>query len=243
MGASLGVDRNVNTVSVTTTYTVGADVDQVIADATSAGFTITLTDFEDGAMHQVEVIVDPDDSSGNTITVEGNATVFSTSLSSTGTTSALLQTQADGTWFVVGDVSSVSAGAANSRAVSAGSQASTADSKAVSDSVLTSTADSKAVSNSVVISTLTTTSNSKDTSQSLLVSTADSKAVSDSVVISTLTTTTDSKDTSQSLLVSTADSKTVSNSIVISTLTTTTNSHVASLSVNLSTTTSTANSG
>lgn len=229
MPASLGVNRNLSTISVSAAATIGPDVDQVIADATSAGFTCTLTDFEDNALHQVEFFIDPDDSSGNNVTISGNAGVFTASLSSDGATSLLIQTQYDGTWIVVADVSSTDAAAANSRAVSAGTQASIADSKAVSDSVLTSTADSKAVSNSVVISTLTTTSNSKDTSQSQLISTADSKAASNSVIISSLTTTTNSADTSQSVL--------------ISSLTTTTNSAIASLSVNLSVTTSTANSG
>lgn len=192
MPASLGVNRNLSTISVSAAATIGPDVDQVIADATSAGFTCTLTDFEDGALHQVEFFIDPDDSSGNNVTISGNAGVFTASLSSDGATSLLIQTQADGTWIVVADVSSTDAAAANSRAVSAGLQASTADSKAVSDSVLTSTADSKAVSNSVVISTLTTTSNSKDTSQSVLISTANSADTSQSVIISTLTTTTNS---------------------------------------------------
>lgn len=192
MPASLGVNRNLSTISVSAAATIGPDVDQVIADATSAGFTCTLTDFEDGALHQVEFFIDPDDSSGNNVTISGNAGAFTASLSSDGATSLIIQTQADGTWIVVADVSSTDAAAANSRAVSAGLQASTADSKAVSDSVLTSTADSKAVSNSVVISTLTTTSNSKDTSQSVLISTANSADTSQSVIISTLTTTTNS---------------------------------------------------
>ena len=186
------IGRNVNQVSLTTTATLGADVELAIVNATGGNFTATLTDFEDNAFHQVEFVLDPADTSGNNVTISGNAGVFTTSISSDGATSCILQTQYDGTWFVVGDVSSVDAAAANSRAVSAGTQASTADSKAVSDSITTSTADSKGVSNSVVISTLTTTANSKDTSQSVLISTADSQNTSQSVITSTLTTTTNS---------------------------------------------------
>lgn len=182
------ISRQVNTLALSATATLGPDVDQVVANATSAGFTITLCDFSDGALHQVEIVISPSDSSGNTVSISGNAGAFTTSLSSSGTTSAMMQTQTDGTWFVVGDVSSVSAGAANSRAVSAGLAASTADSKAVSDSV--------------VISTNLTTVNSAVASGSLNTSTADSKAVSDSVVISTLTTTANSKDTSSNLRIS-----------------------------------------
>jgi len=177
---TLNVNRNVSTLSATAAVTLGPDVDQLICDATSAGFTVTLCDFNDGADHQVEIIIDLDDVSGNTVTVSGNAGVFSASLSSSGTTSAIFQTQYDGTWFIAGDVSSVSAGAANSRAISAGLAASTAGSTATSQntsqSANVSTAGSGVTSNSLNISLTGSTASSQNTSQSILLSVVTSTA-------------------------------------------------------------------
>ena len=109
MPASLGINRNLSTISISAAATVGPDVDQVIADATSAGFTLTLTDFTDGAKHQLEVLISPSDTSGNDVTIIGNAGAFTATVSSDGATSVLLETQFGGTWFVVADVSSTDA--------------------------------------------------------------------------------------------------------------------------------------
>lgn len=224
------IGRQIQSVSVSSTYSLtDPNIEQIVANATSAGFTITLyNDTNSGAYHRVVVKVSDSDVSGNTVTIVDAAGVFSTTLSST-SAAVELETDPAGNWLAVATFPTTNAATAISAANSAGLRASTADSKAVSDSV--------------VISTNLTTANSTAASNSLNISVADSKAVSDSVVISTLTTTSDSKAASNSLNISVADSKAVSDSVVISTLTTTTNSKITSQSLILSVTTSTANSG
>lgn len=177
------ISRNVNTITASSAQTVGPDVDQVICNATSAGFTLTLTDVLDGALHQVEILISPSDTSGNDVTISGNAGSFSTVVSSDGSSSVLLQTQYDGTWFVVGDVSTVSSAAANSRAVSAGLAASGSTSVATSQngSQSQNVSSTQSIAASAVLSGVSATASvatSQNGSQSLNVSSAMSLAAS-----------------------------------------------------------------
>jgi hypothetical protein len=183
---TLNLNRNISTLTATAAITLGPDVDQLICDATSAGFTVILCDFEDGADHQVEIIISTADSSGNTVSVSGNAGAFTASLSSSGTTSAIFQTQYDGTWFIAGDVSSVSVGAANSRAISAGLAASNATSAATSGvSQANSVATSQNLSQSTTISTVGSVAGSATLSGvSATASVATSQNVSQSATVS-----------------------------------------------------------
>lgn len=228
MPNSLGINRNVNTISISAAATLGPDTDQVVANATSAGFTITLCDFYDGAAHQVEIIISPSDSSGNTVSVSGNAGAFTTSLASSGTSSALLQTQANGTWFVVSDVSAVSAGSASSAATSAGLQASLAQSGATSLVITDSSSRSIAAS-----ATLSGTSASQSVAASATLSgTSASQSIAASATLS-------GTSASQSIAAS-ATLSGVSNAISVATSQNTATSEVAS--VNLSTALSAAES-
>jgi hypothetical protein len=76
MPASPGVNRNVNTLPITASATVGIDVDQVTADATSGAIAVTLYPSPgDGAFHQV--VVEKSDSSANAVTVSDGTFTFS----------------------------------------------------------------------------------------------------------------------------------------------------------------------
>lgn len=98
MPASPGINRNVNTLSITASATVGIDVDQVVADATSGAIAVTLYPAPgDGALHQV--IVEKSDSSANAVTV-GDGT-FSFSLTNQYDSVICQLTQA-GVWFGIG---------------------------------------------------------------------------------------------------------------------------------------------
>lgn len=206
MPNSLGINRNVNTLSLSAAATLGPDVDQVVANATSSGFTITLCDFSDGAAHQVIITISPSDSSGNTVTVQGNAAAFSTTLASNGTTSVTLQTQADGTWFVMGFLSVTSAATASS----------TATSQNASQSLNVSSAQSGVTSEVLQISS----ANSGITSQGLNVSSAQSGVTSNSLITSQTGSNATSAVASGSLNTSsagsTATSQNASQSLVIS---------------------------
>ena len=91
------ISRNVNTITVTAAYTVGIDIDQVIADATSGAITVTLYSSPlDGAFHQV--IVEKSDSSANAVTVTDGT--FSFSLTNQYDSVICQMTQA-GVWFGV----------------------------------------------------------------------------------------------------------------------------------------------
>lgn len=197
------IDRNAYTRNVSATVTLKPEDYIVVANATSAGFTITLPDWSDGAEHDILIQISSSDSSGNTVALSGNAGAFTQNLASNATNSVWLKTRQDGTWFVAGYQSVTTAAAASSAAASAGLAASTADSKAVSDSVLTSTAQSGVVSASTGLSAAT----SRDTSQSTLISVADSKAVSDSVTTSTAQSGVVSGSTGLSTLTSRVSSK------------------------------------
>lgn len=202
-----GLDRQIITQNVSSAYSAQLTDDQIICDATSAGFQVTLYQINDGADHELIVAIDPDDSSGNTVTITDGS--FSTTLDSAGG-AVTLAVQYDGTWMIAGQYPVTSSAAATSKADSAALRASVAQSGVTSNSINISVAGSGVTSNSINVSV------------------ADSKAVSDSVVISTLTTTSNSKDTSQSVLISslttTTNSAVASLSVNLSVTTSTANS-------------------
>ena len=191
------VNRNVITQHVSAAYSAQLTDDQIICDATSAGFTVTLYQVDDGACHRLLVAVDPADSSGNTVTITDGT--FSTTLSAAGA-AVTLETQYDGSWMIAGEYPVTSTATATSSATSAGLAASVADSAAVSAgaggtgaSQAASVATSQNTTQSTVISqNLSTTSSavlsgvsgtasvatSQNLSQSSTISVAQSTAVS-----------------------------------------------------------------
>lgn len=123
------ISRQVQTVFVSTTYRLtDPNITQIVADATSAGFTITLyNDLDSGAYHRVVVKVSDDDSSGNTVTIVDAAANFSTTLAST-SAAIELETDANGDWIAVASFPTLDANTAISAADSAGAAASLATS-------------------------------------------------------------------------------------------------------------------
>lgn len=191
------INRQLITRNVTGATTATPDDSQIICDATSAGFTVTLYKINDGAVHRLIVAVDPDDSSGNTVTITDGT--FSTTLSAAGA-AVTLETQADGTWMIAGEYPVTSSATATSSATSAGLAASVAESAGVSAaaggtgaSQSTSVATSQNLSQSTTISTVgsvaasatlsgvsgtASVATSQNVSQSANVSTAQSTAAS-----------------------------------------------------------------
>lgn len=106
MPAIGSINRNVNTVSVTSDVTVGIDVDQVIANATSAPVAVTLYPSPgDGAKH--EVVVEKSDSSTNAVVVSDGTFTFT--LNSQYDSVRCEMTQA-GVWFGSGSFDALGAG-------------------------------------------------------------------------------------------------------------------------------------
>lgn len=74
--AITSINRNVNTLNLTASATIGIDVDQVMCDCTSGAITVTLYPAPgDGALHRV--VVEKTDSSGNAVTVTDGTFTFS----------------------------------------------------------------------------------------------------------------------------------------------------------------------
>lgn len=121
--------------------------------------------------------------------VTWKALAYSSEVTSAVTSEGVVRSTADSSL-------TVTVSTADSKAVSAGTAASTADSKAVSEGVVRSTADSS-------LTVTVSTADSKAVSAGTAASVADSKAVSEGVVRSTA-------DSSLTVTVSTADSKAVS---------------------------------
>ena len=179
------IQRQVITINASAAITVTPDMDQIICDATSAGFTVTLYKINDGATHQLIVAVDPDDSSGNAVTITDGS--FSTTLDAAGA-AVTLETQTDGTWMIAGQYPVTSSAAATSSATSAGLAASAATSAVASGSLNTSSVGS--------------TATSQNGSQSLNVSSAQSGVTSESLNVSSVGSTATSQNASQSLVIS-----------------------------------------
>ena len=191
------ITRQLITKNVSAAYAAQLEDNQIICDATSAGFTVTLYKVNDNAVHRLIVAVDPDDSSGNTVTITDGT--FSTTLSAAGA-AVTLEAQYDGSWMIAGEYPVTSSATAASSATSAGLAASVAQSAGVSAaaggtgaSTATSVATSQNTTQSTVISQNLSTTNSailsgvsgtasvatsQNVSQSLNVSTAQSTAAS-----------------------------------------------------------------
>ncbi len=141
------ISRQVNEIDVSTTYHLtDPNITLVVANATSAGFTITLyNDTNSGAYHRVVVKISDADSSGNTVTIVDAIAAFSTTIAST-SESVELETDADGNWYVAATFPTTSAATAISAADSAGLISSTTSSTAVSAAAGLSSATSATTS-------------------------------------------------------------------------------------------------
>jgi hypothetical protein len=183
------ITRQAITKNVSSAYTAQLEDNQIIGDCTSAGFTVTLYQVDDGAIHRLIVAVDPADSSGNTLTITDGT--FSTTLSAAGA-AVTLETQYDGSWMIVGEYPVTSTATATSSATSAGLAASVADSAAVSAaaggtgaSTATSVATSQNTTQSTTISqNLSTTNSAVLSGVSGTASVATSQNVSQSATVS-----------------------------------------------------------
>jgi hypothetical protein len=103
--ASRGINRNINTLTITASATIGIDVDQVMADATSGAVTATLSAITDGADH--ELVVRKTDSSANAVTVtDGSLSVTLT----TQNQAVTLAMTAAGAWFVTANGNTTGSG-------------------------------------------------------------------------------------------------------------------------------------
>jgi hypothetical protein len=147
------ISRNVNTIQISAAATIGFDVDQVICNATSAGFTVTIyDDLNSGTYHRLVIAISPDDSSGNTVTIVNQGGTFSTTLAST-SAAVELETQYDGTWIITAAFPTLDANTAISAADSAGLEASNAFSEATSAGLAASAAESGVTLNAATILT------------------------------------------------------------------------------------------
>jgi hypothetical protein len=211
-----GITRQVQTVNVSATYHLtDPNIDQIIADATSAGFTITIyNDLDSGAYHRLVVKVSDDDSSGNTVTIVDAAAAFSTTLAST-SEAVELETDQDGNWIAVASFPTQDAAAAISAADSAGLAASEAESVSTSAGLAASAATS-----GVTVNTATISINKSIAASATLsgVSAAESIAASATLSgVSGAASVATSQNGSQSLLISAAGSQNGSQSLNVST--------------------------
>lgn len=142
-----GITRQIQTVNVSATYRLtDPNIEQIVADATDAGFTVTLyDDLNSGAYHRVVVKVSDDDVSGNTVTIVNAGATFSTTLAST-SAAVELETDFAGNWIAVASFPTLDANTAISAADSAALNASIALSASTSGAINTSVANSAAAS-------------------------------------------------------------------------------------------------
>lgn len=162
------ISRQVITKDVSAAYTAQLEDNQIICNATDAAFQVTLYKVNDNAVHRLIVAIDPDDVSGNVVTITDGT--FSTTLSAGGA-AVTLETQYDGSWMIAGEYPVTSTAAAASSATSAGLAASSADSAAVS-----------AGAGGTGASTATSAATSQNTAQSTVIS--QNQSATDSAVLS-----------------------------------------------------------
>jgi len=187
------ISRQLITQSKSAAYTAQLTDDQIICDATSAGFTVTLYKVNDNAVHRLIVAISASDSSGNTVTITDGT--FSTTLNAAGA-AVTLETQYDGSWMIAGQYPVTSSATATSSATSAGLAASVAQSAGVS-----------AAAGGTGASSSTSTATSQNLSQSTTISTVGSVAGSATLSgVSATASVATSQNASQSLNVSTAQS-------------------------------------
>lgn len=173
------ISRQVITKDVSAAYTAQLEDNQIICNATDAAFQVTLYKVNDNAVHRLIVAIDPDDVSGNVVTITDGT--FSTTLSAGGA-AVTLETQYDGSWMIAGEYPVTSTAAAASSATSAGLAASSADSAAVSagaGGTGASTATSAATSGT---SSAISAATSQNTAQSTVIS--QNQSATDSAVLS-----------------------------------------------------------
>jgi len=134
------ISRNSNTINISAAYTLkDPNIGQVIANCTSAGFTLTIyDDLDSGAYHRLVVKISDSDSSGNTLTIVNAGATFSTTLAST-SAAVELETDNEGNWLAVASFPTLDANTAISAADSAGLRASDAQSGADSTALTAST--------------------------------------------------------------------------------------------------------
>ena len=210
------IGREVFQVNVSAAYSVkDPDINLVICDATSAGFTVTLyNDTNSGAYHRIVVKVSDDDTSGNTVTIVDANGNFSTTLAST-SAAVELETDYSGNWVAVASFPTLDANTAISAADSAGLASSEAFSEADSAGAAASTATSG-------VTTLTTTvsTNKSIAASATLSGTSAAESIAASAVLSGVSGTASvatSQNASQSLLISGAGSANTSQSANVST--------------------------
>ncbi len=194
------ISRQVQSVSVSTTYSLtDPNINLIVANATSSGFTITIyNDLQSGAYHELDVKISGSDSSGNSVTIVDAAGVFSTSLNST-SAAVLLRTDQSGNWYIAAAYPTEDAATAISAADSAGLRASTATSTSTSAALNASTATS--VSTSAALNASSATS----ASASLVITDSTTRSIAASATLSGVSGT-----------ASTATSQNVSQSATIS---------------------------
>ncbi len=141
------ISRLVSEVDVSTTYSLtDPNINLIVANATSAGFTITIyNDSDSGSFHELVIRISDSDVSGNTVTIVDVTGAFSTTLAST-SASVLLRTDGDGDWYAAATFPTEDAATAISAADSAGLIASTTSSEAVSAAAGLSSATSATTS-------------------------------------------------------------------------------------------------
>jgi hypothetical protein len=161
------ISRTAITLPASAAVTLTPDIAIVECDTTSAGFTVTLYQVDDGAYHQVIVRIVDADVSGNTVTITDGT--FSTTLSAAGAAVTVVTNYA-GDWVIAGQYPVTSSATATSSATSAGLAASAAQSAGVSAAAGgtgASTAQSVAVSGT---SSATSVATSQNTTQSTTIS-------------------------------------------------------------------------
>lgn len=147
------ISRQVQSISISTTYSLtDPNITQVVANCTSAGFTLTIyNDAQSGAYHRIVVKISDSDVSGNTLTIVDAAASFSTSLAATSAAVELESTPTGG-WIAVATFPTEDAATAISAADSAGVAASAATSTGV---VAASEATSAGAAGAVALSAAT----------------------------------------------------------------------------------------
>lgn len=234
------IGRQIQSVSVSTTYSLtDPNIEQIVANATSAGFTITIfNDTNSGAYHRLVVRISASDSSGNSVTIVDANGNFSTALSST-SASVELETDPTGNWFIVAAYPTTDAATAISAADSAGLESSIADSTATSGGLAASSATSGITGLTTTVST-----NKSIAASATLSGTSAAESIAASATLSGTSATASvatSQNTSQSTTISTNLSTT--SSAVLSGVSATASvatSQNASQSLNVSTAQSTA---
>ena len=205
------ISRESRDISISTTYSLtDYDINLVIADCTSAGFTLTIyDDLQSGSYHRLVVKISDDDTSGNTLTIVNAGATFTTSLAAT-SAAVELETDNSGAWHAVATFPTEDAATAISAADSAGlvgsSATSSSNSTALTASTTASTNKSTAASATLSgVSGTASTATSQNASQSLNLSTTGSVAASATLSgVSATASVATSQNASQSLNVSSA---------------------------------------